>query len=130
MAGQKYMKNKNFLSITDLTSKEIWEILLLAKKLKAELKTKGGNKHLMKNKTMVMLFEKPSLRTKLSFDIAFNQLGGHPLYFSAQEVGLGKREKISDVAKVIASMADFIVARVFSHSSLEELAQSVNIPVI
>lgn len=115
---------KHFLSITDLSAKEIWQVLKLAKKLK--------HSHLgsCKKKTMVMLFEKPSLRTKLSFDIAFNQLGGHVLYFGPQEVGLGQRESVSDVAKVISSMADLIVARVFSHQALEELAQNSRVPVI
>lgn len=115
---------KHFLSITDLSAKEIWQIFRVAKKLK--------HNHLSscKKKTMVMLFEKPSLRTKLSFDIAFNQLGGHVLYFGPQEVGLGQRESVSDVAKVISSMADLIVARVFSHQALEELAQNSRVPVI
>lgn len=115
---------KHFLSITDLTAKEIWQIFKLAKKLK--------HSHLSscKKKTMVMLFEKPSLRTKLSFGIAFNQLGGHALYFGPQEVGLGERESVSDVAKVISSMADLIVARVFSHKDLEDLAKNSQVQVI
>src|SRR3989344_4651697 len=104
-------KIKHFLSITDLTAKEIWQVLIMAKKLKEELKSKGTNNPFLKNKQMVMLFEKPSLRTKLSFDFAFDQLGGHPIYFGANEVGLGKREPVSDVAQVISSMADLIVAR-------------------
>lgn len=115
---------KHFLSITDLTAKEIWQVLALAKKIK--------NTHLnsCKGKTMVMLFEKPSLRTKLSFDIAFNQLGGHTIFFGPDEVGLGKREAVSDVAKVISSMADLIVARVFKHKALAELAGNSSVPVI
>lgn len=123
-------KSKHFLSITDLTAKEIWQILIMAKKLKKELKGKGRNNHLLKNKQMVMLFEKPSLRTKLSFDLAMNQLGGHCVYFGDQEIGLGKREKISDVSKVISSMADLIVARVYSHNALEELSLYSNVSVI
>lgn len=115
---------KHFLSITDLSAKEIWQVFKLAKKLRYN--------HLgsCRKKTMVMLFEKPSLRTKLSFDIAFNQLGGHVLYFGPQEVGLGQRESVSDVAKVISSMADLIVVRVFSHQALEELARNSQVPVI
>lgn len=125
------MKNKkDFLSITDLSTKEIWQVLIMAKKLKEELKSKGKNKPLLEGKQMVMLFEKPSLRTKLSFDLSFYQLGGHAVYFGANEVGLGKREPVSDVGQVIASMVDLIVARVFSHKVLEELAKSSNIPVI
>lgn len=125
------MKNKrDFLSVTDLSAEEIWWVLDVAKKLKNELKDKGNNETLLIDKQMVMLFEKPSLRTKLSFDISFNQLGGHSIYFGAGEVGLGTRESVSDVAKVISSMADLIVARVFYHRELEELAKSSKIPVI
>ncbi|MDO8576825.1 MAG: ornithine carbamoyltransferase [Candidatus Daviesbacteria bacterium] len=114
----------NFLSITDLTAKQIRQILKLAKKLKYT-----SNKD-FKGKTMVMLFEKPSLRTKLSFDVAMNQLGGHPVYFSPQEFGLGTREPASDIGKVVSRMADLIVARVFSHRHLLELAQNSRVPVI
>lgn len=121
---------KHLLSITDLKAKEIWQILIMAKRLKQELKEKGRHKPLLKNKQMVMLFEKPSLRTKLSFDIAANQLGGHAVYFGKQEVGLGERESISDVAKVISSMANLIVARVCSHKNLEELSHHSRVPVI
>lgn len=117
---------KDFLSITDLSAKEIWQILNMAKKMKGQKK----NKQLLKDKQMVLLFEKPSLRTKLSFDIGFNQLGGHSIYFGPQEIGLGIRESVSDMAKVISSMADLIVARVFSHQDLEELAQNSSVPVI
>lgn len=115
---------KHFLSMTDLSAKEIWQVLSLAKKIK--------HSHLnsCKDKTMVMLFEKPSLRTKLSFDIAFNKLGGHTVFFGPDEVGLGKREAISDVAKATSSMADLIVARVFSHQQLTELANNSTVPVI
>jgi len=131
----KVMKRiKHFLSITDLSAKEIWQVLLLSKKikkeLKKELKSKGKNKSLLSGKQMMMIFEKPSLRTKLSFDIGFNQLGGHSVYFGDKEVGLGKREPVSDVAKVISSMADLIVARVFEHSSIEQLAKHSKVPVI
>ncbi|HEX8931950.1 MAG TPA: ornithine carbamoyltransferase [Patescibacteria group bacterium] len=121
---------KDFLSITDVSSTELWQILKLAKELKLELQKKGKHKPLLGNKSMVLLFEKPSLRTKLSFDIGFSQLGGHPIYFGAEEVGLGKREAIDDVAKVISSMSNIIVARVFNHQNLIDLANNSTIPVI
>ncbi len=131
MVRKKHMKNKkDFLSVTDLSAKEIWQVLDMAKKLKNELKSKDKNKALLKDKQIAMLFEKPSLRTKLSFDIAMNQLGGHTIYFGSNEIGLGKREAVSDVAKVISSMANLIVARVFNHKDQEELAINSNIPVI
>src|SRR5688572_20376745 len=124
---RKIMKQvKYFLSITDLTAEEIWQVLLLAQKLKKE--SSSGN--LLIGKSAVMIFEKPSLRTKLSFDLAINQLGGHAIYFGSQEVGLGKREAISDVAKVISSMVNLVIARVFSHKSLVEFAQNSKVPVI
>lgn len=118
---------KDFLSIIDLTAQEIWQVLLLAKKLK---QLKDNDISLLEGKQMVMLFEKPSLRTKLSFDIGFKQLGGNTTYFGPQEVGLGVRESVEDVAKVISSQADLIVARVFSHEQLEKLSQNSTIPVI
>lgn len=125
----KIMK-RDFLSITDLSPKEILDILELAGKLKAEYKKTGANKPLLKNKQMAMIFEKASLRTKLSFDMGFDQLGGHALYFGSEEIGLGKRESVSDIAKVTSSMSDLIVARVFSHKSLVELAKDSTVPVI
>lgn len=124
-------KIKHFLSITDLSAKEIWQVLLMAKKLKnLSLHPKGVTSNYFTGKRMVMLFEKPSLRTKLSFDIGFSQLGGHTLYFGPNEAGLGKRESVSDVSKVISSMADLIVARVFFHKDLAELAQNSKVPVV
>lgn len=122
---------KHFLSVADLSSTEIREIFYAAKNLKEEFKTNGHNGSLLSNKQMVMLFEKPSLRTKLSFAVGWNQLGGgEAVYFSPAEVDLGKREAISDVAKVCSSMTDVIVTRVFSHKSIEELAQYSAVPVI
>lgn len=122
---------KHFLSVADLSSTEIREIFSSAKNLKEEFKTNGHNGSLLSNKQMVMLFEKPSLRTKLSFAVGWNQLGGgEVVYFSPAEVDLGKREAISDVAKVCSSMTDVVVARVFSHKSIEELAQYSSVPVI
>ena len=121
---------KHLLSITDLSAKDIWQVFSVAKELKDEYKSNGSNEPLLKNKQMVMLFEKPSLRTKLSFDLAMNQLGGHSVYFGGEEVGLGKREAVSDVARVVSSQVHLIVARVNSHETLEELAKYSQRPVI
>ncbi len=126
----KYTQKKDFLSVTDLKATEILEIFGLAKKLKAELKKTGKNEHVLAGKQMVMIFEKPSLRTKLSFDVAFDQVGGHSLYFGPQEIGLGKRESVSDIAKVTSSLSSIIIARVNSHQSLIELSQNSTVPVI
>lgn len=121
---------KHFISITDLNAKEIWQVLKLAKKYKSEFKLKRKNKQVLDNKQMALLFEKPSLRTKLAFSVAFNDLGGNVVYFNPQEVGLGVREPISDVAQVVSSMVDVIVARVFKHEALLELAEYATVPVI
>lgn len=121
---------KHVLSITDLSSEEIWEILHLAIDLKKEYKMTGKNKPVLQNKTLVMLFEKPSLRTRMGFSIAMHQLGGSSLYFGQSDIGFGARESIADSAKVIASMADFLVARTFAHKTLKSLAEFSTISVI
>jgi ornithine carbamoyltransferase len=121
---------KHFLSITDLTAKEIWQVLIMAKKLKTELKESGKNKSLLKGKTLAMVFEKPSLRTRISFEISMTQLGGHAIYLAPADIGMGKRESIHDTAKVISSMVDIIMARTFSHKTVEELAKYSKVSVI
>ena len=124
------MIKKDFLSITDLSAKEIWNVLDVAQKLKKELKKNGANKPIFKGKTLVMIFEKPSLRTRLSFEIGMTQLGGHAIYLAPADIGLGVRELISDVAKVTSSMGNMIMARTFKHSTVEELAKYSTVPVI
>jgi len=125
------MKTKHdFLSITDLSAKEILGIFTMALKLKKEFKGKGSNKEFFKGKTLAMIFEKPSLRTRISFEAEMTQLGGHAIYLGPADIGMGKRELISDIAKVISSMADIIMARVFSHRTVEELAANSIVPVI
>lgn len=105
------MKGRHFLSITDLSAKEIRQVFALAKKLKRQLKSIGRNKPLLSGKTLAMIFEKPSLRTRLSFEVGMTQLGGHAVYLSPSDIGLGKRESVEDVARVVSSMADMIMAR-------------------
>lgn len=122
--------NKHFLSITDFTKEEIWQILSLSLELKKQFKEKGFNKPVLANKSLAMFFEKPSLRTKLSFDIAMHQLGGHSVYFSANEVGLGVRESIQDISHVVSGMVDILMARTNTHTSIQELAQYSEVPVI
>lgn len=123
-------KKRDLLSITDLSQKELGQVLSLAAKSKEELKTKGRNKPILVGKTLVMIFEKPSLRTHASFEIGMTQLGGHALYFGPEHIGLGKREPIEHAAKVLSNMADFIMARVFAHKTVVELAQHSSAPVI
>ncbi|QQG47076.1 MAG: ornithine carbamoyltransferase [Candidatus Woesebacteria bacterium] len=124
------MKLRHFVSISDLSSKEIVKVLDLADKLKRELKTKGKNKKILDGKTLVMIYEKPSLRTRLSFEIGMTQLGGHAIYLGPTDISMGKRESVTDIAKVTSRMADIIMARTFSHKIVEELAKNSSVPVI
>jgi len=121
---------KDFLSITDFTKKEIIDLIGLAINLKEEFISNGGNIPYLKNKTLTMIFEKPSLRTRVSFETAMTQLGGHAINLTQADIGMGKRESVMDVAKVTSSMTDIIMARVFKHSLIEELAKYSSTPVI
>ena len=120
---------KHFLSIADFSPEEIFHILELSAKLKEEWK-KGGNKPILAGKTLGMIFQKPSLRTRVSFEMAMRHLGGHAIYLSPDEIQLGKRESVADVARVLSRYVDAIMARVFSHKDLEELARYSSVPVI
>lgn len=121
---------EHFLSLGDLTSQEFMNLLELAVKLKTELGKKGRNKPLLENKTLGMVFQKPSLRTRVSFDMAMIQLGGQALYLSPNEIQLGKRESVADVARVLSRYVDGIMARVFGHADVVELARHSRVPVI
>jgi len=102
---------KDFLAISDYSPEELLEMLDLAIALKKEYFA-GGNKPLLKGKVLAMIFQKPSLRTRMSFDMAMRRLGGDALYLSPSEIGLGQRESIADVARVISGYVDAIMARV------------------
>ncbi len=121
---------KDFLSIADLTKKEIIDLIELAVQLKEELINNGENLPYLKNKTLTMIFEKPSLRTRVSFETAMTQLGGHAINLSPADIGIGVRESVMDIAKVISSMTNIIMARVFKHSMVKELANYSLVPVI
>lgn len=120
---------KDFVAVADHSAQEIQELLDLAVRLKKEWKA-GGNPPLLKGKVMAMIFQKPSLRTRVSFDMAMRHLGGDALYLSPNEIGLGKREAIADVARVLEGYVDIIMARVFAHAHVLELAQWASVPVI
>jgi ornithine carbamoyltransferase len=117
----------HFLSITDLSATQILNLIKDAIKLK---QYPVDDKSPLLHQTMVMLFDKPSLRTRLSFEIGITQLGGHATYLAPDDIKLGIRETIKDSAKVISSMADCIVARVSNHTTVQELAQNSSVPVI
>jgi ornithine carbamoyltransferase len=120
---------KDFIAVADYTPGELQSLLDLAVALKKEFTT-GGNQPLLKGKVLGMIFQKPSLRTRVSFDMAMRHLGGDALYLSPNEVGLGQRESIADVARVLAGYVDAIMARVFEHQHVIDLAHWADIPVI
>ena len=120
---------KDFLAISDYSPAELQSMLDLAIQLKKE-RNSGGNPPLLKGKVLAMIFQKPSLRTRVSFDMAMRHLEGDALYLSPQEIGLAKRESIADVARVLAGYIDAIMARVFDHEHVLELAKWSNVPVI
>ncbi len=123
-------KLRHCLRISDFTPAEIKKILGLAAKLKKELRKKGKNKEIFKNKTLAMIFEKPSLRTRISFEIGMTQLGGHAIYLGPSDIQMGTRETPQDVGIVTSSMADMIMARTFKHQSVVDLAEGSSVPVI
>ncbi len=120
---------KNFLDIADFSNEEIQKLLFLSSKLKQEYR-RGEARPLLKNKVLAMVFQKPSLRTRVSFDMATRTSGGDALYLSPQEIGLGKRESIADVARVLSGYVHIIMARVFNHEHILELAKWSQVPVI
>ena len=119
------MKGKDLLSISDLESEDISSLISDAVDMKAQ-----GQLALLGGKTLALIFEKPSLRTRVSFEVAMRQLGGQTIYLSSAEVGLGERESLSDIARVLSRYVDAIVARTFSHQTLEVLASYADVPVI
>ena len=119
------MNGKDFLSITDLTPEEVGRMVDSAGRMK-----NGEASRSLAGKTIALLFEKPSLRTRVSFEVGIRQMGGDCIYLSKEDVGLGVREPESDVAGVLERWVDGIVARVSSHRSLDLLAQRASTPVV
>lgn len=123
------MKGKNLASLHDLTKEELWQILKMAENLK--LKHKTGDPHeLLYGKTLAMIFQKPSTRTRVSFEVGMKQLGGHALYLSSTDLQLGRGETVGDTGAVLSRYCDGIMARVFSHDNIIELCNHSNVPVI
>jgi ornithine carbamoyltransferase len=119
----------HFLAISDLSGQQLEALVDLAIELKKAWRA-GGNKTMLENKVLAMVFQKPSLRTRVSFDMAMRHLGGDALYLSPNEIGLGKREAIADVSRVLSGYVDAIMARVFAHEHILELAEHASVPVI
>ncbi|MHB1417544.1 MAG: ornithine carbamoyltransferase [Chloroflexota bacterium] len=127
--GASTVKDKHLLSIADLTADEARRVLVTAARLKKEWQ-QGKRTSPLADKSLAMLFEKPSLRTRVSFEMGMRQLGGHALYLSPDEVQMGRRESVADVARVLSRFVDGIMARVFSHGTLEGLAANSRVPII
>lgn len=120
----------HFLDLHELSNEQFWGLLHLARRLKAELLSQGRNQPLLAGKALAMVFQKPSLRTRVSFERGMQQLGGQALYLSPDEVGLGTRESAPDVARVLSGYVDGIMARVFAHRFVTEMAAWGSVPVI
>jgi ornithine carbamoyltransferase len=116
---------RDFVAIADFTPEEIERILDTAVRLKTR-----GRPELLTGRTLAMIFEKPSLRTRVSFQVAMTDLGGHAIYLSQEEVGLGVREPVKDIARVLSRYADVIAARTYAHATVRELADHASVPVI
>src|SRR5262245_28331335 len=121
------MKSTDLISIHALARDEVLEILDLALKVKAD---PGSYRDALPQKTLAMIFEKPSLRTRVSFEAGMTQLGGHAINLAPADVSMGKRESVADIARTLSGMADGIMARTFSHEAIVELARHATIPVI
>jgi ornithine carbamoyltransferase len=120
---------RHLVSVEELSGEDIRDLLKLAVSLKEEWR-RGGNKPVLAGKTLGMVFQKPSLRTRVSFEVGMSHLGGGALYLSPQEIQLGQRESVADVARVLSRYVDGIMARVFAHADVEGLAAAASVPVI
>lgn len=118
---------QDFISIRDFTPREIVQLLHVAVQVKAY---PDAYRSALEGKTLALIFEKPSLRTRVSFDVGIEELGGHPLYLSPAEINLGKRESVYDVAKNLERMVQGIVIRTFAHEIVMQLAEYAKVPVI
>jgi ornithine carbamoyltransferase len=123
------IKTKDLLTLAELTPKEFSGLIDHSIKLKKELK-KGGNKPLLKNKTLTMIFQKPSTRTRVSFETGMYQLGGHAINLSSNDTQLSRGESVEDTAKTLSRYTDCIMARVYDHTLLDKLSEHATIPII
>ena len=119
----------HFLHISDYSTDALWDILKLAKKLKQKFRDREEYK-IFNNKSLVMIFAKPSARTRVSFETGFEWMGGHALFLGPNDIGIGKREAIKDISRLLSRYNDIIMARLFDHSHILELAENSTIPVI
>ena len=120
---------KHFLHISDYKPDQIWEILHLAKELKTKFHKKENYKP-FQDRSLAMIFAKPSARTRVSFETGFEWMGGHALFLGPNDIGIGKREAIKDISRLFSRYNDVIMARLFDHQHIIELAEYSDIPVI
>jgi len=123
------LKGRHLISIKDLTPEEFFQFIDTAVALKRDLNV-GDRKDLLKNKVLAEIFEKPSLRTRVSFESSMTHLGGHGIYLGPDDIKLGKRETTEDIALVLSGMVDVIMARVFKNETIRDLAKYAKVPVI
>jgi len=123
------LKTKDLLTLAELTPKEFVNLIDYSIKLKKELK-KGVNKPILKNKTLTMIFQKPSTRTRVSFEIGMYQLGGYAINLSSNDMQLSRGESVEDTAKTLSRYTDCIMARVYEHELLDKLSKHASVPVI
>ena len=120
---------RDFLHITDFTTEEIWETLELARWIKNKFHSREEY-HPFNDRSLAMIFAKPSARTRVSFETGFFRLGGHALFLGPDDIGIGKRESIKDIARVLSRYNDMIMARLFDHAHILELAKHATVPVV
>jgi ornithine carbamoyltransferase len=128
MAAKIPMK-RDLLDLSSLTTEELDGLLRLGSRLKAELKS-GLEHPYLRGKTLAMIFQKPSLRTRITFETGMAQLGGHAIYLAPQDIGIGERESAKDVARNLSRWVDLIMIRTFAHATCVELAREASVPVI
>ena len=120
---------RDFLAVTDFSKEEIYETFRIAKQLKADIRA-GKAHHYFANQTMSMVFAKPSLRTRVSFETGMAHFGGQALYLGPNDISIGKRESVKDISRVISRYNNWIMARLFKHEHMLEMAQYATVPVI
>ena len=120
---------KHFLHISDYTAEELWDIMKLAKLVKKKFRKREDFPH-FKNKSLAMIFAKPSARTRVSFETGFEWMEGHALFLGPNDIGIGKREAIKDISRVFSRYNDMIMARLFDHEHIIELAEHSSIPIV
>lgn len=124
------LKGRDFLSAADINAEEALALFELAKRYKEQRRAGVEGEKPLRGKTVAVLFQKPSLRTRVTFELAVHELGGYPVILTQAEVGLGQREAVKDVARNLDRWVDAIIARVFAHETLEEMAEWANAPVV